>query len=468
MQENIGEVAKTATIYLPQKINPTKIMESYTDRRYSDDVTINADKAAYIISRITALPQYEVSNPWSDSNAYTGFTPIKAQYLQDMGVNGYRGIINHLTGEGIIESDGYYIKGEKSLGYKYIDSKYYRKPLISYKITYPPIVENYGERRVNDHAKATYEHLHKYSFSDKLVMDDKVLDEIFRLKSDKKLTQPQLKNITTHEAIVNQFIDKESIFRTDDFGGRLYTGMGIMKSELRSFITYDNQELVGLDLSNAQLFLFQIFLEDNELAPGIIVGNYGVGKTEEIKAIKIPPAEVELYKSWVNSATLYEELGRRYKKVIGKEIERKILKKNILTLFYGKNEDVKNYKITEVFVSVFPNVYKLIECFRQETQSKGISTDKEHTLFSRMMHKLEVNVFLDSICKEMELKHPEIPIFPIHDCIVTTEGCMAELKEVMNDVILKMIGEEPIIKYEPFKEIREGFNFRELLEKKKT
>lgn len=468
MQENIGEVAKTATIYLPEKINPTKIMESYTDRKYSSDVTINANKAAYIISRITALPQYEVSNPWNSSNTYTGYTPIKAQYLQDMGVNGYRTVINHLINAGLIECDNYYIKGEKSLGYKYTDSKYYRKPLISYKITYPPIVENYGKNRVNDHAKATYEHLYNYSFSDKLAMDDKVLDEIFRLKSDKKLTQQQLKNIITHEAVVSQFIDGESIFRTDTFGGRLYTGMGIMKSGLRSFITYDNQELVGLDLSNAQPFLFQIFLEDNPLAPGIIVGNYGVNKTEEVKAIKIPPAEIELYKSWVNSATLYEELGRRYKKVVGKEIERKILKKNILTLFYGRNEDVKNYKITEVFTSVFPNIYKLIECFRRETQSKEGSSDKAHTLFSRMMHRLEVEVFLNSICKEMEERHPEIPIFPIHDCIVTTEGCMDNLKEVMNDVILKMIGEEPIIKYEPFKEIREGFDFRELLEKKKT
>ncbi len=468
MQKNMGEVAKTATIYLPQKINPTKIMKSYTDRRYSNDITINADKAAYIMGRIIALPQYEVSNQWNSSNTYTGYTPIKAQYLQDMGVNGYKSVIDYLINEGIIECDGYYIKGEKSLGYKYIDPKHYRKPLIPYNITYPPIVENYGERRVNDHAKTTYEHLYNYSFSDKLAMNDEVLDEIFRLKSDKKLTQQQLKNITTHEAVVNQFIDKESVFRTDDFGGRLYTGIGIMKSGLRSFITYDNQELVGLDLSNAQPFLFQIFLEDNQLAPGIIAQNYGVGKMEEIRSIKIPMAEIELYKSWVNSATLYEELGRRYKKVVGKEIERKVLKKNILTLFYGKNEDVKNYKITEVFTSVFPNIYKLIECFRQETKSKENSSDEAHTLFSRMMHRLEVEVFLNSICKEMEERHPDIPIFPIHDCIVTTEGCMDNLKEVMNDVILKIIGEQPIIKYEPFKEIRKGFDFRELLEKKKT
>lgn len=51
-------------------------------------------------------------------------------------------------------------------------------------------------------------------------------------------------------------------------------------------------------------------------------------------------------------------------------------------------------------------------------KSKWLPGDQECP-FAHETQKLEARVVLDIVCKEIELRHPNIPLFTLHDCLFT-------------------------------------------------
>lgn len=51
-----------------------------------------------------------------------------------------------------------------------------------------------------------------------------------------------------------------------------------------------------------------------------------------------------------------------------------------------------------------------------------------------------------NVCKELQLRHPNIPFYTIHDSILTTQSNLPIVQEVMTDVITKLTGKSVGVK----------------------
>lgn len=54
-----------------------------------------------------------------------------------------------------------------------------------------------------------------------------------------------------------------------------------------------------------------------------------------------------------------------------------------------------------------------------------------------------------NVCKELQLQHPNIPFYTIHDSILTTQSNLPIVQKVMTDVITKLTGKSLGVKSKP-------------------
>ena len=70
------------------------------------------------------------------------------------------------------------------------------------------------------------------------------------------------------------------------------------------------------------------------------------------------------------------------------------------------------------------------------------------TEFSYLLQRSEVFLMLN-VCKELQLRHPNIPFYTIHDSILTTQSNLQIVHRVMTDVITELTGKSVGIKSNP-------------------
>ena len=70
------------------------------------------------------------------------------------------------------------------------------------------------------------------------------------------------------------------------------------------------------------------------------------------------------------------------------------------------------------------------------------------TEFSYLLQRSEVFLMLN-VCKELQLRHPNIPFYTIHDSILTTQSNLPIVQRVMTDVITELTGKSVGIKSNP-------------------
>ena len=54
-----------------------------------------------------------------------------------------------------------------------------------------------------------------------------------------------------------------------------------------------------------------------------------------------------------------------------------------------------------------------------------------------------------NVCKELQLRHPNIPFYTIHDSILTTQSNLPIVQRVMTDVITELTGKSVGVKSKP-------------------
>ena len=94
----------------------------------------------------------------------------------------------------------------------------------------------------------------------------------------------------------------------------------------------------------------------------------------------------------------------------------------------------------KVFRNVFPNVY---EIFKLIKIGKG-----HHNTLAILLQHLEATLVLHKACKIIFEERPDIPIFTLHDSIITTEGNEDYINEVLTNVLTQAIGIAPKLKVE--------------------
>ncbi|MDR2948833.1 MAG: hypothetical protein LBV71_06455 [Prevotella sp.] len=473
--------------FIPENLDIDEHIEKYPLVNYrfylSDNGKLKAkgsniyydkDRLLYVISLITIIPAHNKNNIFEDD-----YVPINSTLIRDFILKDYKNYLDYLIDTGVIECDNHYIKNEKSYGYRFTE-KYADVPLkiILYKghinketetipssifndegieidnplLNYPYLRYWYAQKGLNIDINKALKFASDYT--EKKIKDGyntwknsktKKGDKIHP-KTQKRAIQFNLYSLSTHD--YNAKIDTNV--------HRLHSAMTNMESVYRNFITFEGRRLVNLDIKNSQPYLACILFSpqfwDNtstqfnytHLPTNIqtLINNTIINNTPLHKILKdytnniTNTQEINSYKRKVSEGNFYEYMIDQIKKESGREIDRQKVKDMMFEVFFSKNQYLNQpmYKHKKMFSKIHPNVYEVFRLIK--------STD--HATLACLLQSIESEIVLHRCCKRVwEEGNQEIPIFTIHDSIVTTVENLNFVKNIMEEELTNTIGVPP-------------------------
>ncbi len=472
-------------LYLPENLDLDQLI--YDNPRPATFNPYKKDKLVYIIHLLNAMPLMN-KDLLSDD-----FISLNAQMLQKF-IQNYNDYLNYLINDlKIVETDGQYIVGRKSTGFRLIEK--YRTSVVAV-----PILERtfYKALQIHKNKKAlSVKHLGYMTkwFNDYLQINmDAVtvfLEEELALKSKNYDLWDYNRIKKAHIKPINQFIHakmsaeklnwKDFYLMLDNNVYRFHSNLTNMRSIIRNAITYKGQKLVSIDIKNSQPYLSTLLLNrdfwitakngpkkdaflsisfdepqilymssfndikgsksnhininninNNKMVPYTMLGEMNDALIQQ---------GFDHYIQLVVSGKFYEYLEEMFKQHLGVGYaDRKEVKTAVFQVLFTDNrflgqDDAKPKKL---FQKLFPAVYNIF--------SKIKSKDK--SLLPRLLQSIESYLIVDVICKRIATELPNAPIFTIHDSIATTEEYVDAVELIMQEELYYAIGYPPKLERE--------------------
>ncbi len=468
-----------------------------------------------------------------------GLVALKAAYLQNVIHHNYQSCILYLQQQGIIEVSRQYKKNVHSRMYR-LEDQYTFSNVKTIQISNKQMsrlkrcFSNKAEKEINE-IDNRRQHLFKFFNDGKLsiryrealiwieLAEHKELMEFdekrHRQKRDNEKQLSVLRMKWQVQRNLIQLINEGKFFNihSDIFGYRFHSPLTYMKSELRGFLLYDNNELVSCDIKNSQPFCSLVFLKPafwglhNQQRPeGISNVSSLIGLQDSLIPFMMncykqlltsimmenyseTHACIELQKSNyiqdVTSGRIYEETMAALNITAKFDEEwkrkRKAIKKQVLVFLNehpskgefpdDDNDFIQPSKIRKVFENKYGILVELFDAIKSYmtgnkkfykvkrtsdlyfsedfVYDKAIYVDTGFTMLARLLQRIESFLVLDVICKELSQEEPEMPLFTVHDCISTTEPFLHILNDKILSIFKDYIGYVPKVEVEYWKAI---------------
>lgn len=316
-------------------------------------------------------------------------------------------------------------------------------------------------------------HLVKF-FDEKLTIKAREAhDEIKYLNKDEQ----SKRKYATNMVMINEFHAQEWKYsmkvKSDN---RLHSNLTRSPKALRKHILYDGEHIYGVDLKTSQPFFLCVLIKailkkDKGLLEQIKATHVLCDKTiEELFNIDLDREELiefvqsvlkkDFYNEFEKKLSIdYDDSGFPYRIVsnfsskdktrrkgkfeekkeptrkVSFETSRDLVKAVVMEIFYSKpNTRIKEAK---VFREAYPSVSKIFKCL-----------DECKVKFSYLLQYVEAYVLLDYTAKKIHEDYPEMPLFSIHDALVTNEPWKDILEEEMKKHIKAISTVEPKLEIE--------------------
>lgn len=391
----------------------------------------------------------------------------------------------------------------------YCNGYYFKKPLSNDFKTLT--LEKISKRDIvlhkNIHANInsikTYKHLVKFFDPDYLKFDKTIVDEKLKIifqnltsKISKKISIAEKMHIAKKKMNVNYYslenlkrgyirFSRHKRKKKKISDNRLHTPLTNLKKDFRYALRYKNECLQSLDISSSQPFFLIALIE-------LIKLNNKSSKYKRIERIvkyvysntlilqnlrkhlltKDFQDEYEILKEFILSGNFYTKLGEiidipidngqfkivefqeytkaqqiktsksGYTKNIYFPLTKKydVMKLVVIKLLYsnGKKPD----EIQKSFIKKFPKFWELLNIFKEDDYKK----------FPCLLQQFESDFIIDYSTKKISEKYPEMPLFTIHDSILTTESNFETLKTEFESLSIEYFPEgiTPNIKIESY------------------
>jgi hypothetical protein len=276
------------------------------------------------------------------------------------------------------------------------------------------IINAYNKQQdKNKHAKSHIKKMCQF-YMDTIQIDaDKAVEHTCKKYSvDMKIDEAKAWNAYTQRMqSIYRLTDGKSkrtlLFHRNPTNKRIDTNLTGLASDLRQFIIgYEN--LTYLDLSNSQPVLLNLLLKKHQ-------------RKANSKMLK----EMALYEDLTVGGEWYAYLAKLYK------VSKDDAKKKWMQLAYSKNRSYSGIK--KIFSRAFPEISKFIMSQKIE----------QHNKFAIALQKIESEIFIDEICKE--LIENEIDIYCIHDGVMIPKIHQQKGYEIMIDVLKNHLKRVPVI-----------------------
>lgn len=416
---------KEYTACIPRNIDIDKILLEHPPKE-----NLKRDKLLYIIHLLRAIPMHNRAN-WLNNE----WVLINATTLKTV-INDYKKYINYLKDDvKLIECDEVAVQGSKSKGYKFRSNNHILIELKLVNLTDKTLMKGLERNFNKDHYGSAYvkknlPYLHKW-FNDKLKLDIP------------KSTLLDYRSFNASKSI-NNGTYRLSI---DKFGKRIHTPLTRLKKELRQFLTYDNQRLIEVDIKCSQPYLSLKLILDSlsKKEPTIIKSfNEATSNKDKLDIIKNLDGYNGLYKymSDILIDDLYLAIKDNFETKFGYQIgngERGHYKEAMFNDMYSRNGYRPKTKI------LFKEIYGYPSKVYHDLKTV------DHKELSKRLQRLESSLILRNICKEINRYDKNIPLFTIHDSILTTPEHIDIVKQFTMDELSREIGLMPRVTVDDFK-----------------
>lgn len=447
-------------------------------------IKFDKDRMAYIIGLISSIP---ASN--KDSISEDGYVHIYSKYIQDFFPD-YKCYLDYLINTWVVISDGFYIEGKKSIGYKFAPA-YENAKLVKYvfnrkyqgkeasSLAVPAQTYNKDTDRLEDNPLVNMPYLSFWYNNKKLTINSGAREYAWQVKEQKfasgysswddnhdkwdkknkryfkKYPKSQY-NAAMHNIAAIEIGAYNA--KIDSNVHRLHSTITNMQKDFRNFLKYDDKELTAIDISNSQPFLLCILFnpefwdKDSDTyinirhLPENIQKMFTPTLLTEIKryVASIPAANLQNYIREASAGNLYEFMQR---KINNPDIDRSRVKTMILITFFSDNkyisQQTEDAALKRKFRELFPEIYDLIaKCKRSRTNR-----------FACLLQSVESDIILNRCCKRIwdEGGH-KVPVFTIHDSIATTAENVGLVRNIMDEELYKAAGVHPHFKEETWSE----------------
>jgi len=361
------------------------------------------------------------------------FIALNSSVLQSV-IRDYNRYLDYLLHHQILEHDGKGFSDHNSRRFR-LTAKYRQQETKIYTIFDRQIIKQATKYRLDKSTIKQFPEL--YQWLDHLSIDkDKAREKLEQLKQEGIVTDIR-KHLNYVDAIQNK---SKWLFRQGDTG-RLYTHVCFMKRELREFLRYNGtQKLVKIDVKNCLPFISLAILDKKifdklEILKLIETTNNKyfclyLNSFNSLTLVKIHSEEhifedVALFRQEIVEGTLYDYVRDEYDSRHGCYFKRDIAKRKILNVL-NRPPDMQD-KWSEVLDILFPNV---MQAFRELSTGywkikKGKGKRKweegdQVSPFAHLTQRLESSLILEDIVNTIIQYDSTIPLYTIHDCIMTT------------------------------------------------
>jgi len=432
------------------------------------------DRLLYVISLISIIPAHNKNNIFEDD-----YVPINSTLIRDKILKDYKNYLDYLVDTGIIECDNQFIKNEKSFGYRFTET-YADSPLkiIPYKGHINKESEPIPQKLINDSGAEienpllSYPYL-KYWYEQKELNVDidralkfatdytekKIKDGYYTWKKRKSDKRTRIHPKTQKRSI--QF-NLYSLFtynynaKIDTNVHRLHSVITNMESIYRNFITFRGHRLVNIDIKNSQPYLASILFNpqfwDNastqfnytHLPANIqtLINNTRIDNIPLCRFLRShlnsisDKQEINSYINTASEGLFYEYMIGLIKDKLGEEIDRKNVKTMMFEVFFSQNKYLNQpmFKHKKMFSEIHPNIYEIFSLIKSN----------DHATLACLLQSIESEIILHRCCKRIwEEGNQQIPIFTIHDSIVTTTENKDLVENIMREELTNTIGVSP-------------------------
>ncbi len=458
---------KSKTILLPTRL--LNDLEAFFNEHGSAR-KLKIDNALYIVGLITEL---ESNYRNQSEEEFDNYIPLDSQLLKQV-ISKYNIYLELLVEQDFLDKKNYSTDRRRSNAFKITDKYLDDVEWQSYELTNPILLKKFDEKGLSEYHKVKWEqveqhrpHLIKF-FNDKLKIKDDRAYQVTLVKSG-----DNERSFRTSLQIITEFRKKIWKASTSNGDNRLHTNLTRCPKAIRQFISYDGEPIVGCDIKSSQPFFLAVLItaiikKDKSLLEKIkatkILSNTVI---EELFSLDLDVEELRRYTNEILNGDIYLDLaeqiefkynedskpyrdvynskGKKVKgrftarKVVTYNSERDLVKQVFMEILYS-SPDTRIPEAT-VFRERYPSIHKIVKCLHGN-----------NVKFSYLLQYVEAYILLDEVAFRFSKEFPDIPIWSIHDSLVTTEQHKETLKDFMVKEIKSITGLKPKVEYEDWKE----------------
>lgn len=461
---------KAYYILKPKNLNINNLVN-----KYNPDFSFSTDFAYLIIHFVILYQNNKSEENYTrlDSKYLKKFNPIYNKHI--------RFLIENYPNDGAVLRGTRYDKG-KPYGYK-LPKYYSESELEIHTITDKSLLRKINaimlKNATNEMVRLNYYFLLKYFKNGKLsIYEPSLAMERINEISDK---EKRLRNAKSIIKIMNGDTKLTLKPKTD---GRVHSNITRLSKNARNHLQYDGEFLAEVDISSAIpffLFLIMKYHLTNRLTYVSEEFQYDISIIYMLQKMPVTPVKTEvddfgdlilnnhLYERFADrifNEEVYTSKGYNFEKVMKyynhafkeqfgyyfdgdmKDLV-KFAKKRLLSMLFAKTSIYKFEQLA--FGSIFPQVLYFINEFKNIDNNNGDPKER-HKKIAYCTFQFEAKIMIDKIAREYDKIHNDkVPVFTLHDCLITTVSHVEELKDFMENKFIDLFGVAPNLTIEKSK-----------------